>query len=608
MPNDLIANRYQIVREIARSNDVVYEAVDTTLGRRMAVKELSLPQNLVGQAKRERIERFNREARAAGKLSHPNIVTVYAFGEHEGRHFIAMEYLEGQTLRDVMQSRGAVPLQEALEITSQVLSALSHAHSRQVVHRDIKPDNIQILPGGQIKLTDFGIARLTEEASLTSEGQVFGTPSYMSPEQIEGRFIDHRSDLFSLSVVLYEMLAGRKPFTGDSVVSITYAIMHNDPAPLVGVPFGVEQAIFRTLSKDPGRRFSSADEMRNALKNADAVPSMFLPRQPTGIGGYGAPAPFGQFPQQYPAQYPQPPGVPGSFTGGYYQPQQPHAPMHSQPNTVFAPPPQVAPPAASGQPFVNWTAQGQPAPPGYVPPPPAFPRQPSGPLISDGAIAFFKMMLLTLAMSGAVIGFVLLFLHAYDQQKVKAGAEAVRTQIAAGTKLYDAGKLEEAAEKFYQAYKISPDSKDGKDAAASFAVALNKLGTRKFNEGRLKDAEGYWLRAQEADPENKDITYNLGKLYDRMGDKDRAMREWQKSADETRVGGDNPAGAGTQTAMQSRIERARLMYNKGMELYNAGDIQGARDQWQQAVGEAPGSPAAINAQKNLDQSNSGPNF
>src|SRR5437667_12599765 len=123
MPADLIANKYQVVREIARSNDVVYEAIDTAMGRRVAVKELSLPPNLTGQAKRERIERFNREARAAGKLQHPNIVTVYNFGEHDGRHFIAMEYLEGGTLRDRMQQKGALPLQDALEIVGQVLDA-----------------------------------------------------------------------------------------------------------------------------------------------------------------------------------------------------------------------------------------------------------------------------------------------------------------------------------------------------------------------------------------------------------------------------------------------------------------------------------------------------
>src|ERR1041384_581822 len=134
MSTDIIANRYRIVREIARSNDVVYEAIDQSMGRRLAVKELSLPPNLTGQGKRERIERFNREARAAGKLQHPNIVTVYNFGEYDGRHFIAMEFLEGGTLRDRIQQKGALPLQEALDVTNQVLDALSHAHSHRVVH------------------------------------------------------------------------------------------------------------------------------------------------------------------------------------------------------------------------------------------------------------------------------------------------------------------------------------------------------------------------------------------------------------------------------------------------------------------------------------------
>src|SRR5437016_11841943 len=129
MPTDLIANKYKIVREIARSNDIVYEAIDTTMGRRIAVKELNLAQNLTGQGRRERIERFNREARAAGKLAHPNIVTVYDYGEDNGRYFIAMEYLEGGTLRDMLQTRGALPVNEAVDIASQVLSALSHAHA-----------------------------------------------------------------------------------------------------------------------------------------------------------------------------------------------------------------------------------------------------------------------------------------------------------------------------------------------------------------------------------------------------------------------------------------------------------------------------------------------
>ncbi len=614
MPAELLANKYQIVREIARSNDVVYEAINTTMGRRVAVKELNIPANLTGQARRERIERFNREARAAGKLTHPNIVTVYAFGEFEGRHFIEMEYLEGQTLRDVLQTRGQIPLQEAVDIATQVLSALAHAHSRQVVHRDIKPDNIQILPGGVIKLTDFGIARLTEEASLTGDGQVFGTPSYMSPEQIEGRFIDHRSDLFSLGIVLYEMLAGRKPFTGDSVVSITYSIMHSEPTPLVGVPYGIEQAVFRALAKDPGRRYSSAEEMRNALKNADSVPSMFFPRQPTHLGGMGAPGMGGSHPSQLPpiGMPAWQGGVPGYGPGaaGYSgQPQPPYGQTGSvPPGTAYHPPPQSAPPTSGGGPFVNWQT-GAPGPQaGYVPPPPPFPRAPSGPLISEGTKTFFKMMIITLVLSGAVVAFVLLFLRAYEQQRTQANQRGVEELSAHARKLYESGKLAEAAKEFDQAYRMGPSTKAGDNARVSLAVTLTKMGTAAFKAGRMKDAEELWTRAQTIDPKNEDAPYNLGLLYDRMGDRDRAMLEWQHSSNSDRVGGPNPAGPSDQTAMQSRIERASALYKQGMDYYNQGDTQRAREFWQQAVAEAPGSPGALKAQQYLDQTTTGPNF
>ncbi|MEJ5298466.1 MAG: serine/threonine-protein kinase, partial [Armatimonadota bacterium] len=257
--------RYQIIREIARSNDIVYEAIDPSIGRRVALKELQLPPNLVGGARRERVERFYREAKAAGSLTHPNIVTIYEVGEEAGRHFIAMEFLEGQNLQETLEIRGALPAKEAVDIARQVLEALDYAHSKGIIHRDIKPANIQLLPGGRVKLTDFGIARIMHEPSITASGQIFGTPSYMSPEQIAGKEIDPRSDLFSMGVVLYEALTGQKPFTGDSVVTITYNIM-NTPAPEPrGVPEGLAAIVRKALEKDPAHRFQSAREFLEAL-------------------------------------------------------------------------------------------------------------------------------------------------------------------------------------------------------------------------------------------------------------------------------------------------------------------------------------------------------
>jgi len=270
--------RYRIVREIARSNDVVYEAVDTIMGRRVALKELLLPPNLVGAARRERIERFYREAKAAGALSHRSIVTIYEVGESGGRHFIAMEYLEGHTLREMLQVQGPLPVERAREIALQVLDALAYAHSRGVVHRDIKPDNIHILPDGQVKITDFGIARIMGEPNLTTDGTVFGTPSYMSPEQVAGKPIDERTDLFSLGVTLYEMLTGRKPFTGESVVTITYQITTVQPEPPHGVPPGLQAVVMKALEKDVTKRYQSAAQMAADLRaEQPAAPMLTAP-------------------------------------------------------------------------------------------------------------------------------------------------------------------------------------------------------------------------------------------------------------------------------------------------------------------------------------------
>jgi serine/threonine protein kinase len=298
MALETVLGHYRIIREIARSNDAVYEAIDTRINRRVAIKELMMPPGATDAVRQDRIARFQREARAAGSLTHPNIVTIFETEQENGRYFIVMEYLEGDNLRQKMDREGALPPDEAVRIATQVLDGLAHAHGKGVIHRDIKPENIHILPTGLVKITDFGIARLKYEPNLTMDGQIFGTPSYMSPEQVQGGAIDEHSDLFSVGVILYEMLAGYKPFQGDSVITITYNIVHTEPPSPPSIPAPLEWVIRKALRKNPAERFHSALEMKQALENAlaqlNAPPVIATPMG--APSPYGAPAPTGGYP------------------------------------------------------------------------------------------------------------------------------------------------------------------------------------------------------------------------------------------------------------------------------------------------------------------------
>lgn len=272
--------RYQITREIARSNDIVYEAFDPQLGRKLALKELSLDIRVQEPERRLRIDRFFREARAAGNLSHPGIVTIFDFGEDNGRYFIAMEYLEGETLKSRIARTGPLPSEEAVRILSALCDAVEYAHARQIVHRDIKPDNIHLLPDGTVKITDFGIARMLGEQTITVAGQVFGTPSYMAPEQIRGAMVDARTDIFSLGLVLFEMLSGRKAFWGEALETVVYRIMSEPVPPLHEQPAAINAVIQMAVQKDPGQRFVSAAQMKAALTGGVGGSNTSFARQP----------------------------------------------------------------------------------------------------------------------------------------------------------------------------------------------------------------------------------------------------------------------------------------------------------------------------------------
>lgn len=262
--------RYELRREIARSNDVVYEAWDPTVNRRVALKEMVMPPGVGVAGAEERVQRFYREARAAGGLSHPNIVTVYEVGEDAGRHFIAMEYLDGPTMRESLQGGQPFAIDRAVAIAGQIADALHYAHSHGVIHRDVKPDNVHLVAPTVPKLTDFGIARIQTETNITLSGQVFGTPSYMSPEQVAGGAIDARTDVFSLGVMLFEMVVGRKPFTGESVVTITYNIVNETPLIPPTVPDYLAAIIRKALHKHPEDRYASAGDMAEDLRTHHA--------------------------------------------------------------------------------------------------------------------------------------------------------------------------------------------------------------------------------------------------------------------------------------------------------------------------------------------------
>src|SRR5712691_9577671 len=219
--------RYKVVRKLGTGGMAnVYLAEDQELGRRVAIKMLDDRHSQDEQF----VERFRREAKNVAGLSHPNIVAIYDRGEAEGTYYIAMEYLEGRTLKELLVRRGPTPITVAIDYARQIVGAVGFAHAKGIVHRDIKPHNVVVGPDGRLKVTDFGIAR-SGTSQMTEAGSIIGTAQYLSPEQARGTMVDQRSDLYSVGVVLYEMLTGSVPFTGDTPVEIAMRHLSDTPQP-----------------------------------------------------------------------------------------------------------------------------------------------------------------------------------------------------------------------------------------------------------------------------------------------------------------------------------------------------------------------------------------
>jgi eukaryotic-like serine/threonine-protein kinase len=258
--NTLFDGRYRIVRKLGTGGMAnVYLAEDEVLGRRVAIKIL----NDRHAGDDQFIERFRREAKNAAGLSHPNIVSIYDRGEAEGTYYIAMEYLEGRSLKELIVSRGPAPISIAIDYARQILAAIRFAHRNGIVHRDIKPHNVLVDAEGRLKVTDFGIAR-AGASQMTEAGSIIGTAQYLSPEQAKGAPVDQTSDLYSVGVVLYELLTGVVPFTGDTPVEIAMKHLSKVPEPpsakRADVPRALDMVVMRALGKDPSDRYQSAEE------------------------------------------------------------------------------------------------------------------------------------------------------------------------------------------------------------------------------------------------------------------------------------------------------------------------------------------------------------
>jgi len=265
------AGRYDLREELGRgAMGVVYHGFDPVIGRDVAVKTLRLSEAGTGLSRDELIGRFQTEARAAGLLTHPNIVVVFDAGEEDGLFYITMEYVVGRSLQTMIDSHQPFPVPRVLKLMEQVCSALDFAHQHNVVHRDIKPANLMLTADDAVKITDFGTAKILQFGTAQT-AHVMGTPSYMSPEQVKGKPVDGRSDIFSLGVILYEMMTGEKPFPGQNITTVIYKIINEEPVPPRSLDSsihpGLSAVISRALAKDPAARYQSCHELLSALKS-----------------------------------------------------------------------------------------------------------------------------------------------------------------------------------------------------------------------------------------------------------------------------------------------------------------------------------------------------
>lgn len=278
-----LESRYQVLKELGRGGmGIVFQAHDKQLGEQVAIKVLSplLSNNP------EALERMKREVTAARKITHPNIIRIFDFSEANGLQYVSMEYFSGSNLKEFVKKSGALSLMQAFNIASQICDGLHEAHRMGVVHRDLKSQNILMNQANHVKIIDFGLARSAHLEGMTATGLIMGTPEYMSPEQVSGKRVDERTDIYALGIILYELFTGSVPFSGDSAIAVGFKQVKDAPQPPrqinPQIPQSVENIILKALQKDPLMRFRSVQELKQELEHAVQSPA---PQMQSGASG-----------------------------------------------------------------------------------------------------------------------------------------------------------------------------------------------------------------------------------------------------------------------------------------------------------------------------------
>ena len=493
--------RYKIVEEIGQgATSRVYKGFDATLNRFVAVKAIAA--EVSGDETLRR--RFEREAQSAALLNHPNIVTVYDFGQERDKLFMAMELLEGVDLKQALVESRLRTLEEKLDVLDQICEGLAFAHAHGIVHRDLKPANIHVLPSGQVKIMDFGLAR-PSGSDMTRTGLVMGTPHYMSPEQVRGEHVDARSDVFSLGCLFYELLAGQKPFDADSLHSVLYKVMQAEPTPLAkavpGLPLALIQVVEKALARSPADRFQDAAQLREFLGRAREAIARGRGEEPLpGLTGATAPVvPVAAAAARVPAQVRE--------TGG------------------------AAPGSASGVPRSGERTSGARSRSVVVHP---APRKSEKLVTGILAVALVALAIGAIWWARRETSFGVEATPAPAAPKLDNLARAVvETQVELARKKLDAGDYEQALRQAQRALNLDPESAEAKAILAQATRTRDQIGQAVADAragaapggDKAKAADAYWqlLQLNPNDPAAAELAPSFDPAFKTQADKARGL-------------------------------------------------------------------------------------